>query len=316
MPLNRRSALRCIGVALFLAFGTSVGAQNIAAQGTPVIPPSADSVFARARRLVTSGNGAAGRILVDSMVAAAPPDSPTYAEALYWRAALATSTADAERDYRRIVVDYWYAPHLGDALLQLAQIETTRGDRAAATDHLERFMAEAPQHPDRARAGLMLVRLLFDQNDVARGCTAWRQATTAATGASVELRNQLSYYAARCSANDVSAGSRVPVAYPPGTQPTLSVAKDTSTARHDSTASAPKGRYTLQIAAYGTKTEAARLVSRLSARGITARVVGDAKPYRVRVGRYDTRTAALAAQSQLKAKKLSAIVTEVGPDDK
>ena len=200
------------------------------------------------------------------MVAAAPPDSPTYAEAVYWRAALAASPADAERDYRRLVVEYWYAPHLGDALVQLAQMESARGDRAAATEHLERYMLEAPSHPDRARDGLMLVRLLFDQNDVPRGCVAWKQAMSAVPSGAVELRNQLSYYSARCTANDVSAGSRVPVGYPPGVTPPVP-AKDTSAAHSDSAASTGKARFTLQVAAYQSKTDATHLVTRLAARG-------------------------------------------------
>ncbi len=314
MTLQMRSIARWIEAGLLLALGNTLGAQNVSAQGSAAMTPAADSVFARARRLVSSGNGAAGRVLVDSMVAAAPPDSPIFAEALYWRAALAASPADAEKDYRRLVVEYWYAPHLGDALVQLAQFERARGDRAAATEHLERYMAEAPTHPDRARVGLTLVRLLFDQNDVARGCTAWRQATNAVPSGDVELRNQLSYYSARCTANDVSAGSRVPVAYPPGVAPPTAAKKDT--AAHADSADAPKGRYTLQLAAYQTKAEATRLMTKLASRGVTARVVGTTKLFRVRVGRYDTRTAALAAQQQLKAKKLNAIVTEIGPDDK
>lgn len=278
--------------------------------------PAADSVFARARRLVTGGNGAAGRVLVDSMLAAAPPGSPSYADALYWRAALAASPSEAERDYRRLVVDYWYAPHAADALLQLAQVETARGDRAAASRHLQRFMLEAPTHPDRPRVGLTLTRLLFDQNDVPRGCAAWRQAMNAAPTSAVELRNQLAYYSGRCTATDVSAGSRVPVVYPPGIQPPRA-AKDT-TARRDTTAVSVHGggRYTLQLAAFNTRTEATRLVARLLTRGITARVVGKAKPFRVRVGRYETRAAAIIAQRDLKAKKLDAAVAEIGPDDK
>ena len=311
MTLNTRSLARLLGPALLLALGTSVSAQNVAAQGS-TSTPAADSVFARARRLVTSGNGAAGRVLVDSMIAAAPPDSPMYADALYWRAALAATPSDAERDYRRLVVDYWYGPHVGDALWQLAQTESARGDRAAAAGHLERFMVEAPAHPERSRAGLMLVRLLFDQNDLARGCTAWRQATNAAPASAVELRNQLGYYAGRCTANDVSPASRVPIAYPPGS-PVSGTARDTTPSGGEA---APAGRFTLQIAAYQTKTEATRLVTRLAARGVTARVVGTTKPFRVRVGRYETRGAAIAAQTQLRAKKLSAIVTEIGSDDK
>ena len=318
-PQTERAVARVLTAGLLLALGTSVGAQNVAAQGSPAVTPAADSVFARARRLVTSGNGAAGRVLVDSMIAAAPPDSPLYAEALYWRAALASSPTDAAKDYRRLVVEYWYSPHEGDALLQLAQTESAGGDRAAATAHLERFMLEAPSHPERGRAGLTLVRLLFDQNDLARGCTAWRQATNAASSSAIELRNQLSYYSARCTAMDVSAGSRVPIAYPPGLPraPGSGVGTDTSAPRR-ATATTTTGneRFTLQLAAFQSKAEATRLVSRLAARGVTARVVGISKPFRVRVGRYETRAQAVAAQAQLKTKKLSALVTELGPDDK
>jgi len=194
-------------------------------------------------------------------------------------------------------------------------VEAARGDRAAATGHLERFMLEAPLHPERPRAGLTLVRLLFDQNDTPRGCSVWRQATNAAAASAVELRNQLGYFSARCTANDVSAASRVPVAYPPGSPP-ASIAKDTAASRRDSTMGTTTCRFTLQFAAYQTRPEAMRLVSRLAARGVTARVVGTTKPYRVRVGRYETRAAAIAAQAQLKAKKLTALVTEVGTDDK
>src|ERR1041385_5735243 len=104
----------------------------------------ADSVFARARQLVTSGNGAAGRVLIDSVIAATPPDTPEYGDALYWRAALAATSADAERDYRRIIVEYPISAHAGDALFQLAQIEVARGDRSAATVHLDRFLLENP----------------------------------------------------------------------------------------------------------------------------------------------------------------------------
>ena len=61
---------------------------------------NAESVFARARQLVQAGNGAAGRLLVDSVLTSASPETPLYGEALYWRGALASSSADAERDFR------------------------------------------------------------------------------------------------------------------------------------------------------------------------------------------------------------------------
>src|SRR3569833_2859434 len=43
-----------------------------------------DAVYARAKQLVVSGNGAAGRVLIDSVLAANTSDSPVFADALYW----------------------------------------------------------------------------------------------------------------------------------------------------------------------------------------------------------------------------------------
>ena len=69
-----------------------------------------DPVFVRAQALVSDGNGAAGRALIDSVIAATPAGAPLYPQALFWRATLAASAADAESDYRHIVVDYPLAP--------------------------------------------------------------------------------------------------------------------------------------------------------------------------------------------------------------
>ena len=82
-----------------------------------------DPVFVRAQALVSDGNGAAGRALIDSVIKATPPMAPLYPQALFWRASLAASAADAESDYRHIVVDYPLAPQAADALLRLAQLE-------------------------------------------------------------------------------------------------------------------------------------------------------------------------------------------------
>jgi len=267
----------------------------------------ADSVFARARQLVTSGNGAAGRVLVDSVIAATPPDTPEYGEALYWRASLAANSADAERDYRRIVVEYPVSIHSGDALLQLAQLEVARGDRAPATTHLDRFLLENPQHPERSRAGLLLVRLLFEQSELPRGCSTLRRVLAEVPDSAVETRNQLQYYSPRCVANDANPASQLPLPAP----------GDTTRPRHDTAASSAKsGRYTLQVAAYPKRSDADALAKRLKAKGLDVRVVAAPKLFRVRVGRYETRAAATEAAKQLKAKKITAFVTDVGPDDK
>jgi hypothetical protein len=268
---------------------------------------NADSVFARARQLVVNGNGAAGRLLIDSVLTATPSESPVFGEGLYWRAALAASSADAERDYRRLVIEYPFSSHSGDALLQLAQIENARGDRVGAALHLQRFLLDNPASDQRARAGMLLVRLLFDQNDLVRGCAALRSTLAEIPEAQVETRNQLEYYSPRCSAAGLSAAAKAK-------------AVTDSTAKADSVKAAhvaePKAKYTLQIAAYKSKAEAEALVKKLVARKIDARLAGNAKLYRVRVGHYATRGAAVAAQQELKAKKISAFVTDIGADDK
>ncbi len=67
----------------------------------------------------------------------------------------------------------------------------------------------------------------------------------------------------------------------------------------------------MQLAAYDTRAQATALVKRLAKRKITARVDGDRKPYRVRVGRYETRAAASAALARLKKAGQSGFVAEL-----
>ena len=88
----------------------------------------------------------------------APEGTPAYGDALFWRGALAETAADAERDYRRVIVEYPLSPYADDALLSLAELEQARGDRAAASQHLQRFVREHPASPARARAGLAAAR--------------------------------------------------------------------------------------------------------------------------------------------------------------
>src|SRR6185503_2318043 len=149
--LNRRMRF----VVLLCAAASIAGAQTSS---------GADAVFARAKQLVVSGNGAAGRVLIDSVLAANNSDSPVYADALYWRAALAATPQDAERDYRRLVVEYPLASKTGDALFQLAQLETARGDRISASEHLQEYLLDNPKAADRQRAHMQLVPMLFDLN--------------------------------------------------------------------------------------------------------------------------------------------------------
>lgn len=187
--------------AYYSAVLTFCAAMIAGAQG-PV--RSIDPVFARAQELVSDGNGTAGRALVDSVIRATSPTSPLYPQALFWRATLATNAADAESDYRHIVVDYPLAPQAEDALLRLAQLELARGDRDDALTHLQRIPRDYPRSKSLARASYWMARVLFEKNDIANACAANVSALSQTTAGEVELRNQIQYQGQRCAAYTAS----------------------------------------------------------------------------------------------------------------
>jgi cell division septation protein DedD len=297
----RRNVFPLIVAVLIALPATSMAQADSARVASP-----ASAVFARARQLVVNGAAAAGRSLVDSVLAATSPDSAEYPEGLYWRAALSASPADAERDYRRIVVEYQFSPHAGDALVQLAQLEAARGDREAAEGHLRKFLIEQPTHGQRGRAGYMLARILFDRNDLPHGCAALVKTRNDVPADSVELRNQVDYLVPRCDGVDTSGAAAARAAVDSAAAAAGRGRGSTSPAR-----AAPAGRYTVQVAAYQTRHAADAIVKRL---GADARLVGKSKPFRVRIGYFETRAAASATLRQLRAKGYKPFVTETADE--
>jgi cell division protein FtsN len=180
---------RVFGVPLFCL-------ATLAAAQAP--PRPTDPVFVRAQTLVSDGNGVAGRALIDSVIAATQPTARLYPEALFWRATLAANAADAESDYKHIVVDYPLAPQAEDALLRLAQLELARGDRDGALGHLQRIPRDYPRSKSLARASYWMARVLFEKNDIPNACAANASALAQADASQVELRNQIQYQGQRC----------------------------------------------------------------------------------------------------------------------
>lgn len=172
-------------------------------------------VYLRAQTLVNDGNATAGRALVDSMISIAAAGSNEYAEGVFWRAVIAATAADAEMDYRRIVVDFPNSPRAEDALIRLAQLEIARANYDGALKHLARLASEHPDSPGRARASYWTARALFDKNDIQGGCSATADALTRASETDTELRNQINYLNQRCAGVDLS----VPAPGPVSTQP-------------------------------------------------------------------------------------------------
>jgi cell division septation protein DedD len=198
---------------------SSTSADSVSASAGAIPRPANDSLFRRARRLVSEGNGVAGRALVDSLLAAADPTMPAYGDALYWHGALAPTAAAAEADYRRVIVEYPLAFYSGDALLAIAELEQARGDRAGAMEHLRRFVREHPENPGRGLAAIAVARLAFEQQDSVLACSMLSEARRSAGASDVELRNQISYFASRCASAPSTSVAAAPAAPAAATKP-------------------------------------------------------------------------------------------------
>jgi cell division protein FtsN len=308
-----------LAIPLFL-LAARAGAQGVDSALTT------DTVFLRVQRLAANGQGDAARALAQEQFEAAPTASPRYVEALYWRAVVAATAADAERDLQTIIVDYPLSPWSVEALMRLAQLEMTRRDMDKALAHLNRVMLEHPNSPSRPKASFWIARVEFEQGKLADACRQLGDAGRTAPVSDVELRNQIEYWATRCNPADTAmavASSRdsarsdpaaAAAAFTPTPAPApaanVGVAAPAATA---AAASVPKKQYTVQVGAYNTKSAADALAKNLKDRGYEARVYGTAAPFRVRVGRYDKHSQADAEASKLNAKKIAAFVTDAEP---
>lgn len=297
-------------VRVVLAATLLLAVRPAAGQGTGAGAASDSAVFARAQVLVSAGEGKEGRAVVDSLLMRTPSGSPRYAEALYWRATLAGNALDAERDYRRIAVEYVLSPRVPAALTRLAQLELARGDRTLARQHLERLLNEYPPQAERANAWYWLGRIAFESGDAGRACTAIDSARALAGAADVELTNQLAGEARRCATVDRSqkASTQLPATTTvvPNPVPTAPV----KVAASERGKPAPAGQVTIQVGAYPSRAAAENVRRRLTAEGYAARVVPAGRYYRVRVGRYATRAAAAPVVKKLKAARNEAIIVD------
>ena len=283
----------------FFALSSRAAAQSVA--------PPTDPVLIRANQMVTAGQDAAGRAVIDSLLAVTPSETPRYAEVLFWRATLSITAAGAERDYRRIVVEHPLSPRAPDALFRLSQLEGTRGDRASARAHLERLLREHPGTSAIPRAGAKLAEYAFADGDLITGCSAVSAAREGLHPTDIELKNQVDYLGQRCTPGALAAAARDTM-----TAPTTAAAA-TPPSNTRTSEPRPARAFSVQVAAFDTRVGADALVRRLTTRGYTARVVGTRAPYRVRVGRYPTRDRAAEAARQLSSGGSRAVVVEAEP---
>lgn len=305
LPLVRPTALLAQRAP---ATRTATGAARDAVAGAAPTDPE----LARAYALVIDGQGRRGRAIVDSLLAAAPASSARYAEVLYWRAAFAASTADAERDYRRLSVEYPLSNRAADALVALAQLEYVRGDTTLAVHHLQRLMIEHPAGVRSAKANFWAATALFTASDAVRACSALRAARATAGSTDGALRNQIEEALPRCGAGGNVQRAAESVQRGAESGETGAERSTLHAARSTGAASRPRA-YAVQVAAYRSRADADALAAKLGARGYATRVVAaEGAPFRVHVGRYATRAAAVEALGRVRAARLNGFVVETG----
>jgi len=168
-------------------------------EAPPTPPPAIDStIYMKAFDMVSNGDPEDGRELIDSLLKASKEGTPKYAEGLYWRARLASMGPSAERDYRRIIVDYPLTSRAPDALLKLGQLELTRGDRDAAEGHFKRIISDYETSRVYAEANYWLARSYFDMNKTQSACKVNAEALAKVNPANIELKNQIDFQNQQC----------------------------------------------------------------------------------------------------------------------
>jgi DedD protein len=268
---------------------------------------------------VAAGEGDTGRNLIESELNAADSGSARYVEALYWRAVLAKTAADAERDLRTIVIYYPLSDESDDALMRLAQLEMTRGEDEQAIGHLERVVKEHPRSASRPRASFWMARMLFDKGKDAEACRHLADAAANTPLGQVELRNQIDYLMPRCAGVDTTTApapmkpSAAPAPSTPAKPAPSTPAKPAASAPAVAPSAEKSHEFTVQVAAFSSHESAEKLRARLKELGYDARITSDEPPYRVRVGRYTTREQADSLAARMKTQHVDGYVTSAEP---
>jgi len=297
-----RAALR-IAAAVLCLCGVGAPARPAVAQDNPALRTAVD--------LAAAGLGDSARRIVAAELAKARPGDPAYIEALYWRGRLAASGDSAERDLRRVAIEYSTSRWADQALLQLAQLAMAAGNGAGALQLAERLRSDYPTSALRGRAALWAGRAAFELGDPATACALLDSARTESVG-DIEFSNQVAFYRSRC-ASVTPAPQPADTAHPPAPRPAADSARPAPSgagapslrpgAAESSSAPVPPPAtpFDVQVTATRTHRTAQAALERVTRSGERGRIVKGADGlYRVRAGPYASERAAAAAAAKLK----------------
>ena len=246
-----------------------------------------DPRLTAAVRLAQDGLSDSARAVVGRILGSLQPTDSLYPEALYTMGFLAGTESDRRLHLRRVVVDYSASEWADDALLQLAQLDYAAGNSEAVVRQIDQLLRDYPATPLTATAAFWGARAASDRRDAETAC---RMAATGlgATGADVELRNQLEFQRQRCQgiAATIAESTRNAAATPPARQPP----------------SRPTAGFFVQVSAVKTQSAATAEIARVRRAGFSAVIVREAGLMKIRVGAFRTRAEADAAAAEIRSK--------------
>ena len=222
------------------------------------------------------------RAMIRRLVARLSPQDSLYPGALFTAGRIAADATTAATSLQRVVVEYGRSVWADSALVLLTQLYFAQGDPAATVQAAERLRLDYRDSPLKSRANFWGARAYFDLKDDVHGCGLIREALDGA-GADVEFKNQVAFYASRCS--PLGSSSPTPPAPPPG----------------DS--QAKPATFAVQVLAVKSAAQVDEMLTRLKVMGFDARVVRDTSGlFKVRVGRYATHDEAAQVQKRIKTR--------------
>jgi len=257
---------------------TAVCAVALSAHPSIRLSAQTDPRLVDAIQLAQAGRQDSARALVNGLIASLSTSDSVYPEALYTAGILGFDTRTITTNLQRVVVEYGQSSWADDALLRLAQFHFAQADYASTVQTAERLRRDYPESPLRGRAAFPAARAYFQLGDEPRGCAMIGEALDGG-GGDVEFKNQVEFYAGRCT--------RTVAVTPPAATPN---------------APAPKA-FGVQVLAVRTAAQVDEMLTRLKAMGFHARVVRDTTGYfKVRVGPYPTREEADRARARLRTR--------------
>ncbi|MCU0647436.1 MAG: SPOR domain-containing protein [Gemmatimonadaceae bacterium] len=192
VALSARAVLCAVVLA---ASAGVVRAQEIA----PGLPPLVFRAIERARLADANGEHDRARRTLDSLVAQLPSASDALSEALFWRATFAADGTDAERDYRRLIVEAPVSPRVEESLLRLAEYEIVRGDGERARGYLQRVWRDFTSASAQARTAYWLAVSWFDAAELGKGCSALAEARARVSASDARLSAAIANVWTKCA---------------------------------------------------------------------------------------------------------------------